>query len=140
VNDSGVVGRRAAAGLIDMFVVFVLFLLVGFTIGESDTEGSTVGVELGGLATLVWIALAFAYYHGTETRWARTLGKWALGLKVERLDGRPPTGGPIAIRTLLRAIDILPFLYLIGFTVVLTAGKRRQRLGDLAAGTAVVRG
>jgi uncharacterized RDD family membrane protein YckC len=140
VTDSDLVGRRVAAGLIDVLIVFGLFLIVGFTIGESDTSESAIAVELGGVATLVWIALAFAYYFGTETRWARTVGKRALGLRVERLDGRPPTRGPVAVRTLLRAIDVLPILYLIGFMVVLTAGKGRQRLGDLAAGTAVVRG
>jgi hypothetical protein len=53
---------------------------------------------------------------------------------------RPPGAGPIAIRTVLRIVDVLPFMYLIGFTVLLTAGKGRQRRGDVAADTAVARG
>jgi uncharacterized RDD family membrane protein YckC len=97
-------------------------------------------VQLGGIATLIWVALAFVYYFVTESRWARTLGKRLLGLRVERLNGSAPASGAIVARTLLRAIDVLPVFYLIGFMVVLSAGKGRQRLGDLAAGTVVVRG
>jgi uncharacterized RDD family membrane protein YckC len=36
-------------------------------------------------------------------------------------------------------LDALPFLYLLGFLVVLLSGRRRQRIGDLAARTRVVR-
>ena len=69
------------------------------------------------------------------------VGIWGvLGLRVVRRDGSVPGAGPIAVRTVLRIVDALPFMYLIGFTVLLTAGKGRQRLGDMAADTAVARG
>ena len=43
----------------------------------------------------------------------------------------------IAVRTVLRVIDGL-FMYLVGLVVMLVTGQRRQRLGDMAAGTMVV--
>jgi hypothetical protein len=45
----------------------------------------------------------------------------------------------VAGRTLLRIIDWLPLLYLAGFITMLATGTRRQRVGDLAARTAVAR-
>jgi uncharacterized RDD family membrane protein YckC len=138
--DGNLIGRRVAAALIDGIVVFLLFVLVGLATGDAETTDSSASVELEDVETVVWGLLGFGYYFATEARWGQTLGKRLLGLRVARLDGASADAGPVAIRTLLRIIDVLPFLYLIGFTVMVTAGKGRQRLGDMAAGTAVVRG
>jgi uncharacterized RDD family membrane protein YckC len=43
------------------------------------------------------------------------------------------------LRNLLRVIDGLPFLYLLGLLLVVLS-KRKQRLGDMAAGTIIVKG
>jgi uncharacterized RDD family membrane protein YckC len=68
----------------------------------------------------------------------QTVGKMLLGIKVIREDtGEVPGLGAAAIRTLLRLIDGL-FAYLVGFIAVLSSSKR-QRLGDMAAHTLVVR-
>ena len=53
---------------------------------------------------------------------------------VVRADGRPAGMGEIAVRTILRVIDN----YLVGMIVMIATGERRQRIGDLAAGTIVV--
>jgi uncharacterized RDD family membrane protein YckC len=68
----------------------------------------------------------------------RSLGKWAAGLRVVRDGGLPITFRASAVRNLLRIVDYLPTSYLIGLTsmVVSPEGKR---LGDMAAGTLVVR-
>jgi uncharacterized RDD family membrane protein YckC len=42
------------------------------------------------------------------------------------------------VRNLLRVVDGLPFLYLVGI-ITIAASKRDQRVGDMAAGTIVVR-
>jgi uncharacterized RDD family membrane protein YckC len=44
----------------------------------------------------------------------------------------------VAVRTILRIVDSLPAFYLLGFIVVV-ASKEKQRIGDMAAGTVVVR-
>jgi hypothetical protein len=66
-----------------------------------------------------------------------TPGKQLMRVKVVRLDGRPLTIGAVIVRNVLRFIDFLPLAYLGGGFLVL-AGARAQRLGDMAAGTAVV--
>jgi uncharacterized RDD family membrane protein YckC len=138
-DDDDVVGPRVAAALVDILVIVALFFVLGLTVGEAEGEDAGFSVVLGTGATLAWIALGLLYYFATEAVWGRTLGKRLLGLRVARTDGRRAGAGAIAVRTLLRVVDVLPVLYLVGFAVLLTAGKGWQRIGDLAAGTAVVR-
>jgi uncharacterized RDD family membrane protein YckC len=83
----------------------------------------------------LWI-LYFTYFEATS---GQTLGKRLLGIRViSTRTGRPPDLGNSLIRNVLRIIDWLPAFYLLGFFVALISG-RKQRMGDLAAGTIVVR-
>jgi RDD family len=68
----------------------------------------------------------------------RTPGKRLNGLRVVRGGGRPVTLVRSALRNILRLIDILPGVYAIGMTVMFIS-PRNQRVGDLAAGTYVIR-
>jgi uncharacterized RDD family membrane protein YckC len=68
----------------------------------------------------------------------RTPGKRASGLRVVSAGGRPITFVRSAVRNLLRIIDILPGFYGVGMTVIFIT-PRNQRIGDLVAGTHVVR-
>ena len=68
----------------------------------------------------------------------RSLGKAALGLRVVTEDGFPIGARHSLVRNLLRAVDILPFGYTVGLIAMVTS-RHTQRLGDLAAGTLVVR-
>jgi uncharacterized RDD family membrane protein YckC len=65
-------------------------------------------------------------------------GKWLVGLRVVRLDGLRIGVRASCIRNLMRAADVLPSSYVVGLTSMLIS-QRGQRLGDLAAGTLVVR-
>jgi uncharacterized RDD family membrane protein YckC len=87
---------------------------------------------------LLWCAIAFTYYFAAELAVARTVGKALLGLRVVAVDSSRAGARAVAIRTALRIIDVLPVLYLVGFVAALATGERRQRIGDLAAGTLVV--
>jgi hypothetical protein len=68
----------------------------------------------------------------------RTPGKRGSGLRVVLDDGRPETFAPSAVRNLIWLIDGPGTAYAVG-TISILATKRNQRLGDLAAGTLVVR-
>ena len=65
-------------------------------------------------------------------------GKLALGLRVVKLDGLRIDLPASCIRNLIRAADVLPSSYVTGLTSMLIS-SHGQRLGDLAAGTIVVR-
>ncbi|MHB8691222.1 MAG: RDD family protein [Solirubrobacteraceae bacterium] len=136
---SEVLGRRIAAALIDLLVALGIFIAVGIVSGNAYSHGGSVGVNLQGVSAVVYAVLVIAYYVLTESATGRTLGKALLGLRVVRAGtGEPPSTSAIVIRTLLRVVDFLPFLYFVGFITILITGARAQRLGDLAARTTVV--
>jgi uncharacterized RDD family membrane protein YckC len=68
----------------------------------------------------------------------RTLGKRAAGVRVVRRGGQPVGFIASVVRNVLRIIDFLPNFYLLG-AILIVATRENQRLGDLAAGTIVVR-
>src|SRR5215468_1016709 len=89
---------------------------------------------------LITLAVAVLYFPVGEAFWGRTLGKLLTGLVIIDRDGRPPGIGKALLRTLLRLIEVNPFLLggiPAGITVI--ASQNRQRLGDMAARTFVVR-
>ncbi len=101
------------------------------------------GVVLRGFAVAVYFAAVFVLQFGyfAVLEWARqgqTVGKRVVGLRVMRLGGGRVGFYEAMVRNLLRVLDSLPVTYLAGAGTVL-ASRRRQRLGDLLAGTVVVR-
>jgi uncharacterized RDD family membrane protein YckC len=134
-----VLRRRIGAGLLDILILALIFFAVGLA-AASGRSGSGQGPTLSSTQSAVFALIVLAYYFLSEVTSGQTLGKRMTGVRVVRAeDGGHPTTGAIAIRTVLRLIDEIPMFYLLGFVVVLSTGQRRGRLGDLAAGTAVVR-
>jgi hypothetical protein len=66
----------------------------------------------------------------------QTPGKKSLKIRVVRLEGGAITFDSIAVRNLLRVVDLMGFYGVAGIAMFLT--KKLQRLGDLAAGTVVI--
>jgi uncharacterized RDD family membrane protein YckC len=127
---------RAAAWLIDLGLIGALLLLVALA-------SLLAGIVLGGLATAVLFLLAFAiqwgYFVFFEWYWdGRTPGKRALGIRTLQARGVRITFFQSALRNLLRIADFLPAAYLVGAATTLLDASGR-RLGDIAAGTLVVR-
>lgn len=92
-----------------------------------------------------WVLVAGACLYGFLLEGAfhgRTAGKAVVGVRVVERDGGPPSIGTASARNALRALDILPLLppYAVGGGVWLASGARHQRVGDLVAGTRVIRG
>lgn len=133
------IGRRIAAGLIDVLLLSMLFVALAFAIGDTTAGGGSFSISLSGAPFLVYLALVLLYYFTLEATTGWTIGKLLLGLRVVDLSGARPGGGAVALRTVLRLVDALPTLYLVGFIAMLATGARRQRLGDLAARTMVVK-
>jgi uncharacterized RDD family membrane protein YckC len=119
--------RRVMAAIVDLVIVSAgaLVILVAGDSLSGDRPGALAAVIIG------W---ALYYFFALESGEGQTLGKKLMKIRVVRADGRPAGMGEIAVRTILRVIDN----YLIGLIVMLATGERRQRIGDLAAGTIVV--
>ena len=131
-------GRRIGAAVIDLVPLFLLFVVVGVALGEDETDENGVSITLEGGEALIYFALALGYYVLTELTLKATLGKRLLGLEVVGADGGPASAGGIVARNVLRVVDGLPFLYLVGLVTMLVT-QRKQRVGDLVGGTIVVR-
>lgn len=130
------VGSRALAWLIDVLVMSAL-LFAGALIT------SVFSTLVGGLAGALFLIGGFLvqWWYGAILEWAwsgRTLGKRVVGLRVIDERGLRVSFLQAVIRNLVRVADLLPGLYLLGGTSVLLDRKAR-RLGDIAAGTLVVR-
>jgi hypothetical protein len=91
------------------------------------------------LALLAYFVISIAYAIALEWFWrGQTVGKRLFHLRVIDSHGFRLRFSQIAMRNLLRSIDMLPLCYLVGGLAALRSGKA-QRLGDLAAGTVVIR-
>lgn len=79
------------------------------------------------------------YFVFFEVLWrGASPGKRALGLAVVGENGLPVSFTASLVRNLLRAVDMLPMSYLTGLVAMLVS-ERTRRLGDIAAGTIVIR-
>jgi uncharacterized RDD family membrane protein YckC len=91
------------------------------------------------LSVLLYFAISIGYGIALEWHWrGQTLGKRLLGLRVVDAQGLRLRLSQIALRNIMRVFDVLPLLYMVGGTACLLS-RSCQRLGDLAANTAVVR-
>jgi hypothetical protein len=96
-------------------------------------------LTLSGVLVLVTFFITWCYFVLLEWLWqGQTVGKRMYGLRVIGEDGSPATFTAVLVRNLARMIDFLPGFYAVGLLTVIVT-PRSQRLGDLAAGTYVVR-
>ncbi len=131
------VGSRALALIIDLLIQgTTLFVLIFAASRVAVLEGGWVGVAVG---LLVVFGVLFVYPVAFETFWrGRTPGKAALGLRVVTVEAAPVGFRHAAIRA---ALGLMDFYATSGGAAVISAlfTRRAQRLGDLAAGTLVIR-
>jgi len=127
---------RFLAWAIDLVCTLVIFFVLSIVF-------SIFAVVSRNLADAVMVLAFFIVWMGYgmffEWIWrGRTIGKRALGLRVIDEHGLRLTFNQIFMRNLLRLADSLPAMYLLGGIVCILT-SRSQRLGDLVAGTVVVR-
>lgn len=120
---------RLIAVFIDHLVAFALMMLAVAFVPESMPQ----------VKAFFFFFIYLAYFIVLEALWSRTLGKFVQGLVVRKLDGSRCDWGAALIRGILRIVEVNPLL-LGGLPagIVIIASKRKQRLGDLLAGTVVV--
>jgi uncharacterized RDD family membrane protein YckC len=139
--------RRFGALVIDLMVFSVMTTFINNVYGVTQVTGGTLPTGQNGsfsystVTAVAWpllVLLWLAYYLVLEGLYGASIGKMLLGLCVVRLDAQPLGITSIVRRNLFRLVDVLPAGYLIGGLSVLLSGGS-QRLGDMVAGTTVVR-
>ncbi|MFH0900581.1 MAG: RDD family protein [Pseudomonadota bacterium] len=146
------IGSRALAYIVDILIqaipivvaavaaVAVFELELGGLV-QTDAESGEPGISLMFVVVIsaVTFAVNFGYFVLFEMTWAgQSPGKRALGIRVVRDGGYPLDATSALVRNLLRVVDFLPGFYLAGM-LVLFFGGHGKRVGDYAAGTAVIK-
>ncbi len=143
-TPEGVVFSQALAGPVTRCIAwlldFVIFAGATMLIGKLLSVLSLIGGEfIAALNLLLYFVLTLGYSIYFEWRWrGQTVGKRIMRLRVVDAEGLRLKFNQIVIRNLLRAVDMLPFFYLVG-GLASVLSRRAQRLGDFAANTVVVR-
>ena len=131
-------GSRFLAQVIDFPIQIVLLVIAIFgsvALGQL-VQDANVAIAV---VVLLILIIVWGYYPISESVWSgKTLGKFAFGLRVVGDQGEPIRVSQAVIRNLVRLVDFLPFFYGVGIISLFWNG-RGKRLGDLAAGTVVVR-
>ncbi|MGI9189338.1 MAG: stage II sporulation protein M [Longimicrobiaceae bacterium] len=137
-------GSRFAALLLDTLILALLMLAVLLGVPLLVSRVGTVPQTAAGWGTAVLLLVVFALVWGYFVFWeglrdGQTPGKRAVGIRVVHDGGHPLTLRGAAVRNLLRVVDIQPIpSWLVGGVAILLH-PRGQRLGDMAAGSLVVR-
>ena len=127
---------RFAAWVIDLMVILVALNAVSFfvqiTAIISDDLASAFNILVYSLLTLGYAIVCEWFLRG------QTLGKRIFRIQVVDEMGLQLRFSQVLLRNLLRVVDSLPLLYLVG-GVSMMMSRRFQRLGDLTAGTVVIK-
>ena len=135
------IGSRFIAGAIDFTIQLVVIVSLALITRPAGDAGAAIfcPVVFDWYREFLTFLLIFFYDVLFEVLGrGRTPGKRWTGLRVVREGGRPITLARSALRNILRLIDIMPGFYAVGMTTIFIT-SRNQRVGDLAAGTHVVR-
>jgi uncharacterized membrane protein SpoIIM required for sporulation/uncharacterized RDD family membrane protein YckC len=136
------VGSRMAAAILDSILLYLSLLLLALVGGNVFGAGlGAAGSWFLAVIILLFYGLVWGYFAAFEA-WngGRTPGKQALGIRVVMDTGRPVTVGAAVVRNLVRLLDCyFPLLPILPALLLMFINKSNKRLGDMAAGTIVVR-
>jgi len=133
-------GSRFLAIFLDLiFQVVVIVVIVWALIKSIGFSTPTREYVTTGAISLVSVLLILGYFVLFESlNGGRTPGKAMTGLRVVRVTGGPVGLRASLLRNVVRLVDWLPSLYAVGAVLILLT-RNHQRLGDMLAGTLVVR-
>ena len=138
-------GSRFVARLLDWLVEIGTLVVIGILgLVLLSLLGVAMGRNLGSIfVTTFLVGLALIFFLGYDVYFevrqnGQTPGKKRAGIRVIREGGAPVDFRSSCIRNLLSAADFLPAFHFLGGLLVLLSA-RNQRLGDMAAGTIVIR-
>jgi len=137
--------NRIVAIIIDSVILWVVMFVISLPLGMGTMMMGSVtnpmaAAQLAGasmIVSILGILIGLGYFVYFEGTTGQTIGKKIVNIKVVREDGKPMDYMTALVRTVLRVIDGIGF-YIVGL-IVLLASKDKQRIGDMAAKTLVVK-
>jgi uncharacterized RDD family membrane protein YckC len=126
------VGERIGAYFIDWIILILYTVAIVAILAKLEVNLWYVWLIILGLPWLFFSVLFEIFMNG------QTPGKLALKIKVVRLDGTPPAVGDYLMRWIFSFIDFYILSGALAVAIIAVGGKG-QRLGDIVAGTSVVK-
>jgi uncharacterized RDD family membrane protein YckC len=137
-------GDRILARIVDMGVFiglfYVLYFIVIFSVLSvpGNFDGKSVPVVIIVLG-VVYSLVSIFYDLVTEIFFnGQSLGKYALKIRVVNINGARPTMGQFLLRWVFRLVDFILTVG-IGAVISVAVSEKKQRIGDIVAGTTVVK-
>lgn len=131
--------ERILAFFIDVIIIatayLMLFVLIISIFVEAFDQGGMIGRVISFLPIFGFILYQFLFELLAD---GQSLGKKVMGIKVVRIDGRQPNTTDYLLRSIFHIADTLFTSGILAALVISTSGKR-QRLGDMAVNTTVIR-
>lgn len=136
------VGSRGIAKIVDLFVQLFAMSLLLYVVLAGFAATSSTGAESGVWAAVASILIIFlviiGYPIAMEAMWnGRTLGKAAMGLRVVTREGAPTRFRHAFLRGIIGLVEVYAFTFICVLTTAMS--RNNQRVGDMAAGTIVMR-
>ncbi len=134
--ELGSLGDRIVGAIIDWLIIiaYVIVIMATFVFGRSQ------GFSGSSQVILVLLALPAVFYDLASELLlnGQSLGKKVMGIKVISLSGEQPSFSQYLIRWIFRLIDFTFSSNMVG-VIMVAATEKKQRLGDLIAGTVLVK-
>lgn len=125
---------RASANLVDQVIIAFPFLLLSLLLNKNTNNSDIFREDYWGMVGLIFII----YSTVTEAIWGQTLGKKLAKIKVMMVNGEACTLKAAILRNIGRFLDLILGGYLLGILSIILTHKK-QRIGDLIAGTVVIK-
>ncbi len=131
-------GERMLAVIIDLVTVGIgYFLLAALVTGAFGSAWSDVQVGIFGFIMPLACFLVYNFLFELLSH-GQSLGKKALSIQVVRLDGEEPAPADYLLRAVFYFVDLLATAGILG-GLLISSSPKRQRLGDMTAGTGVIK-
>lgn len=126
---------RMAAAFIDLIIYLGIGVILALLFGQVIQTDGGFEFNLSGLPALIFMAIWFLLFPVNEGVTGQTIGKRICKITVVKQNLNPVNIPLSLVRHLFYIIDF--FLFLIG-VILIAISKKKQRIGDLVAGTYVV--
>ena len=123
------IGERIAATLLDVLFIMIYLFFLGILYGAFESK---VFLSVGLIPVSLYSIVSELVMNG------QSWGKQILKIKVVKMDGTPTTFSSYFLRWVLRIIEVVVFFGSLA-TITIILNRKGQRLGDIAANTAVIR-
>jgi uncharacterized RDD family membrane protein YckC len=132
-------GSRMIAAVVDVILIGLIVFMVLFAASQLALDGAGSGILFQAFVTILITLVVLGYLVGFEAlNEGRTPGKRAVGIRVVTSEGDSIGFLAAFLRNLLRVIDFLPAVFIVGAGSILLT-RTNQRIGDITANTIVIR-